>query len=360
MKRLPDRRQAVKSKVVSIVIGIFALLLVGGAGPTVSAAIGALAPAHNVQADLFRPGDVIFTAFDRVVTVNPSRNRTDFILTAIVIQTDAFPRALLGIDYDSASGDVYVVDSGGATADNFVFAGRVLRISDADGSASDVGVCADFTRPDSANCFEDAFDLAVMPDGRIAVTNPIRRDSDPANNNDGEVWIVDPLLGTRILLAKANLLWDPHGITVDPSGTIYVADTRSNGGAVISIDPNTGAQALVAMGGDLLFASPSGIDWDATTGTLVVAAQGSGVIRVDPALPDGSNQTLIAALRAPQIFPASVAVAPDGTIVNADFGAFRHNGGIFQINLAMPRPIPIFINLSRNEVCCVFNVDIVQ
>ena len=108
-----------------------------------------------------------------------------------------------------------------------------------------------------------------------------------------------------------------------PSGTILVADRSAAGGtgALIAVDPATGAQQLVSSGG--AFANPSGIAVEADGNIVVVDSDAfggtGGVIRVTPST--GAQATICAG--GLLVNPFAAAVEADGTIVIAGTNGTR-------------------------------------
>lgn len=171
---------------------------------------------------------------------------------------------------------------------------------------------------------------------------------------------VNPISGAQSILSQGGLFRDPWAIAIDKqTGYIYVADSGyDNGrpvneaGKIIRVDPNTGAQTLIAAGSPCtLFPAgvacvnttsagsylshPYGIaiDYTGVPGTLIVADMGSfngngAIIRIN-AVPNGT-QTLVSgpssAVPAPQVAqlsplgcPMGVAVEPNGNILATTF-----------------------------------------
>ena len=127
--------------------------------------------------------------------------------------------------------------------------------------------------------------VAQLSPGELVVTDAL----------GARVLTVDPDTGAQTLIASGGSLVEPSSAVVDPeTGLVYVADREAGTlGAVIAIDPASydggspaANQTVVATGGEL--EDPSGILWEAT-GQLLVADAGSagGVIRV--AIADGTQ-----------------------------------------------------------------------
>jgi DNA-binding beta-propeller fold protein YncE len=212
----------------------------------------------------------------------------------------------------AAPGDPYVV----YTANSFASGAVVLRADPVSGSLVEVS-----RNGPQGTLFERPYDLAVEADGSLVVA-----DLGQPNEKDGAVIRVDPLTGAQSLVSSGGEFFDPAGIAVGRDGQLWVVDNRApdDDGAVIRVDPRSGAQTLVAEGGRLDL--PFGIAVERDGGLLVSnrvspavrvpsACQGVGrVVRVDPVdgeqrlVSDGGSFAL----------PLGLALAPDGTAVVAN------------------------------------------
>src|SRR5439155_17815446 len=75
---------------------------------------------------------------------------------------------------------------------------------------------------------------------------------------EGAVIRVDPITGARTIVSSGSLLVDPEGIAIDAAGHLLVSDpNNTDPGRIILIDAVTGAQSLVSGGGSLV--NPIGI-----------------------------------------------------------------------------------------------------
>jgi hypothetical protein len=141
---------------------------------------------------------------------------------------------------------------------------------------------------------------AAVDPGDILVTGRAT-----GNGINGAVIEVDPATGAQTVISdnaiSSTALFDtPRGIVVDDAGNILVADAETgagNTGAVISVDPTTGEQTLLSdntinTGADL-FEEPEDVALEAD-GSILVADNATGtadrVIRVNPAT---GQQTLV-------------------------------------------------------------------
>jgi sugar lactone lactonase YvrE len=93
---------------------------------------------------------------------------------------------------------------------------------------------------------------------------------------------ISPDTGMQTLLSANGLLSQPRGLALEADGSLVVA----NLGLVVRVDAESGAQSLVASGGNL--AALGGIDVDDCTGDLFTAEQGitgatPALVRIHPA-----------------------------------------------------------------------------
>jgi sugar lactone lactonase YvrE len=237
--------------------------------------------------------------------------------------------------------DPYVV----YTANRFVDGAVVLRSDPATGSTLEIS-----RNGAQGNLFQQPYDLAVEADGSLLVA-----DLGQSNQKDGAVIRVDPVSGRQTLVSGGgvggDLFFDPSGIAVGPGGTIYVLDTLfgSSSGAVIRVNPVTGAQQLVSSNFNPLglFDYPFGIAV-APNGKIAVVNRtlagilpincllGTGaVFEVDPAT---GVQSLISAGDRLK-YPLGVASDTDGSLVVANEcqgadGLVRVPRGAPQVDLA--------------------------
>jgi sugar lactone lactonase YvrE len=97
----------------------------------------------------------------------------------------------------------------------------------------------------------------VAPDGTIFAAN-ISHALPAPGEEQGQILRIDPATGQQTVLYTSNTnpneVFNPLGITLDPSGNVLVADIQSPtssfiDGAVFRFDPVTGARTLVYAGG---------------------------------------------------------------------------------------------------------------
>jgi sugar lactone lactonase YvrE len=126
------------------------------------------------------------------------------------------------------------------------------------------------------NHFVHPYDLAIERDGSLIVADMgqfAREDPTP----DGAIVRVDPRSGAQSVVSKGGALVDPAGVAVAPDGTLYVVENVGAAGdpAVIRIDPVSGAQTVVTQGGELC--NPFGIALE-PSGEVVVVDYGTLVL----------------------------------------------------------------------------------
>ena len=127
----------------------------------------------------------------------------------------------------------------------------------------------------------------VLPAGG----HPVRVDLGPVDDYntvyDGRVISIDPASGAQTLVASGGLLLNPRSIAVGPSGNLYVLNqlgpTMSGLDQLVTINPGSGVQTLLVSN----FVDPSTpheIQTDGL-GRLLISASGGpvgGIFEVDP------------------------------------------------------------------------------
>jgi len=139
--------------------------------------------------------------------------------------------------------------------------------------------------------FQRPYDLAVEAGGGLVVA-----DMGTPDQKDGAVIRVDPVTGRQSLVSGRGVggdnFYDPSGVAIGPGGVLYVLDTLAgtNSGAVIRVDPNTGAQQVIASNITLvdLFDLPFGIAVDSDGSIVVVNRALGGALPIDCLIPTGS------------------------------------------------------------------------
>ena len=192
----------------------------------------------------------------------------------------------------------------------------------------------------SANLFVDPVGVAVAPSGALMVADS------GAGGGTGAVIEVDAATGQQSLLSSnavspLDLLADPFGIAVERSGTVLVADPQSPApvsgteGAIVAVDPLTGAQRLVTNNDNSqadLFADPRGIAIE-TPGTLLTAntsadPAATGIVLVSRF----SGQQYGLATDASFSSPTGITMDLDGKALVADAEAFGGGGGLIRVD----------------------------
>jgi Ca2+-binding RTX toxin-like protein len=271
------------------------------AGIVALAVVLALVPAGGAGAAVnLSPGDILVSDFgaEAVFGVDPSSGAQSTVPSAGSFKAPTS----VAIEAD---GDILVAENHNFDVGLGVQYSRVTRVDPTTGAQSTV----------SADGFlNDVRDIAVEADGDILVVEPVAHVTDPDPfYNRGAVIRVDPTTGAQSIVAKGDHFANPVGIAVEADGDILVTDSSASAfkGAVIRVDPTTGAQSTVSSGG--LLAVPSSIAIEADGDILVTVFPdqfGNGdqpaVIRVDPS----SGAQSIVSSGGSFKFPVGIAVWP--------------------------------------------------
>lgn len=152
--------------------------------------------------------------------------------------------------------------------------------------------------------------------GRILVT-AAASSSGPNQGKPQAIIAIDPTTGDKGLVAMGGNITDAHDLLIEPTGAIIVVENGGTG-KLLRIDPATGAQTVLATGlsPNPGFQFSNGVARE-SSGTLLVAAAGSGVRRIDPVTGASLNTFSGGSL----LLPLSVAVGPSGDIFVGDAGA---------------------------------------
>ena len=144
----------------------------------------------------------------------------------------------------------------------------ILRANPATGALTEVS-----RNGAQGDLFRHPYDIAVARDGSLLVADMGAYATATDRTADGRIIRVDPVTGQQSLVSSGNLLVDPAGLVVAPSGAIYVLENVGTNGqpAVVSVDPASGAQSLVTRGDDLCY--PFGIALE-PSGSLLVTNYG--------------------------------------------------------------------------------------
>ena len=233
----------------------------------------------------------------------------------------------VGFPIDAAvgpDGDVYVVTAhrvrriDSATGTVTTFAGTGV-----DGHTGDGG-------PASAAQLDAPVAVTVARNGDVFIVEAVGR----VRRVDGATGVITTYAGVGRQAssgdggpATAAEIDRPHGLTVAPDGTVYVADTY--GGRIRRIDPSTRTISSVASG---LTTLPVHVAVAPDGSLLVAEAQGAVISRIAP---DGSRSRVFgtgvrgstgdgqSATRARLEEPSGVAVSTDGVLYVSDLDGRR-------------------------------------
>ena len=129
---------------------------------------------------------------------------------------------------------------------------------------------------------------------------------------------VDPMTGEKTLISSGGSFVSPQGITITPSGVIYVSDLDAFGGAIFRVDPSTGGQTVVSAGGNLSNPLEMAVDSDGFILVANLVDDGAGrVLQIDPIT--GAQVTISSGGDLDS--PTGIALDSTGDIFVADPGA---------------------------------------
>jgi Ca2+-binding RTX toxin-like protein len=231
------------------------------------------------------------------------------------------------------------LDPGGtivvADPDAFGGSGGLIRVDPDTGQQSPLSSNAS----SGLKLFADPVNVVVAPSGRLLVADSA------AFGGSGAVIGVDPNSGAQSLVSNnasspTPLFSSPFGIALERNGTILIADPATpapvsgTSGAIIAVDPTTGVQKLITSNDTSqspLFGDPLGIAIE-TPGTLLVANSSpdpslAGVILVSRF----SGQQYGLATDATFVAPTGLVVDLDGKALVADSAAFGGDGGVIRV-----------------------------
>lgn len=158
----------------------------------------------------------------------------------------------------------------------------------------------------------EPYGIAVEKAGTILVANAVN------------LTRVNPADGSQSIVSSNGYFSAPLGVAVDRKGRIYVAD--SGAGAVIRVNPKTGAQTLICSG----LVNPCGIAIDAQ-GNLLVTEMGAQ--RVSRVFLKGKNKGLATVSEGGDfVTPVGIAVGAGGELFVSDPNALNLDGGVFQMD----------------------------
>ncbi len=179
--------------------------------------------------------------------------------------------------------------------------------------------------------FASPSDVVVDAKGDLIVTDP------NAFDGAGALFRVDPVTGAQTIIASGGNFVYPAGVAIDSNGNLIVIDKEAfdGSGGVIRVNPMTGQQTPVSSGG--FFVTPTGIAI-APNGDIMVTDGGAfhgtgGLIRIDPSTGTQSEFSSGGDFR----FPVDIAIGSDGEIFVLDRTAFYNTstgqgGAVFRID----------------------------
>ena len=209
-------------------------------------------------------------------------------------------------------GTIYVADDG------------LIAVIRVDPTIPDDGLGTNQTVVSSGGIFRSPSEIAIDANGDIVLAD---RD---ALGGPGAIIQVDPVSGAQTIVSSGGDFHNPFGIAIASNGDIFVADASAyvdSKGGVIRVDPVTGDQSTVSSGG--FFELPNNIAIDANSDLLVVDQFAfnfqDAIFRIDPTIPDdglGGNQSVVST---GGIFSgiSGLALEPNGDIVVADASVDR-------------------------------------
>jgi sugar lactone lactonase YvrE len=240
-----------------------------------------------------------------------------------------------------ATGEIFVSDATAFGNNN----GGVLSVDPATGAKSTLTANGN---PPGAPVLETPSSMAFEADGDIVLADAweVIAPTFPG------VVRVDPDTGDRTLVSSNSSpvggpdFVTPHGIAVEASGAIVVADPGAfpqwNGG-IIRVDPVTGVRTTLSRNGAPTGGAPFENPWDlvvAPNGDIYVVdlhgppGAGGDVTKVDPVT---GARTVISRNNSPAggpsfAWPWGIALEADGDILISDFQAFGGTGGIIRVD----------------------------
>ena len=153
-----------------------------------------------------------------------------------------------------------------------------------------------------------------------------------AAGGGGALILLDPQTGAQTVISSGGSFVEPYWVALATNGDLYISDVAAAGGngGIYRIDAATGVQTAVSTGGS--FVDPSGIAFD-SNGDLLVADQsafglGGGIIRVN--VITGTQTTVSSG--GYFVNPHGILVGSNGDIYVADYSAFGGNGGVIRVN----------------------------
>lgn len=299
-----------------------------------AALLAVLAFGPAVASAQLEEGNIIVAdpnAFDGdggLIAVNPNSGLQSALSNNAISGQDLFrdPTAV-ALDPD---GTLVVADPNA-----FGGSGGLIRVDPDNGQQTPLSTNATST----LGLFSDPVGVAVAPSGLLLVADS------SGSAGSGAVIAVDSNTGQQTLvsdnlLSPTDLFANPFGIAIERSGTILIADPATpapvsgTNGAIVAVDPVSGAQQLVTSNDSSLsdfFGDPRGVAIE-TPGTLLVANSSAdpaanGVILVNRS----SGQQYALATDAIFALPMGITMDLDGRALVADAAAFGGGGGVIRV-----------------------------
>lgn len=249
--------------------GVCAAILAGGAGAASAATLN--------SGDLVVSDAGTSAATSLITRVEPATGTRSTITGAGVGSGASFDTALRTII--SATGTIYYLESVDPT--NLQ---KLVALDPATGARTVIGGSA-FTAVTSI-AWDPSTAKIIVSDAGTAPSNSSIIRVDPANG--ARVTITGNGAGSGASFDTAQF------IACSAAGTIYYFESAdaTNLRRLVSVDPATGARTLI---GGAAFTAVTGLVWDSSTSTIIVADAGtapvnSAIIRVNPA--DGARTTI--------------------------------------------------------------------
>jgi Ca2+-binding RTX toxin-like protein len=298
-----------------------------------AALLAALVLASHAAAAQLSAGDIVvadpnaFGGNGGLIAVNPDTGSQTAVSNDSISSQGLF-RDPTGVAFDPRSGSLIVADS---TA--FGGTGGLIRVDPSTGQQTALSSNA----ISSQGFFADPTGVAIAPSGMLLVADA------GALGGGGAIIAVDPGTGAQSVvsdnaIAPTPAFVNPTGIAVESGGSILVADpdtpASSGKGAIIAVDPATGQKRLITNNDSSqskTFSDPRGVTVE-TPGTLLVANTSSdpntdGVILVNRS----SGQQYPLSIEGLFVSPTGIAMDLDGRAVVADQDAFGGGGGVIRV-----------------------------
>jgi Ca2+-binding RTX toxin-like protein len=297
--------------------------------------LAALALAPSAAGAQLGAGDIVvadpnaFGGDGGLIDVNPDTGGQTVVSNDAISSQSLF-RDPTGVVFDPRTGTLVVADPNA-----FGGSGGLVRVDPASGQQTPLSSNA----ISAHGFFADPTGVATAPSGALLV-------ADAGALGGGAVIAVDPGSGAQSLVSDNAIsptppFVNPTGITVESGGTILVADpdTPAPGsagkGAIIGVDPSSGQKRLITSNDSSqtkTFSDPSGVTVQ-TPGTLLVANTSSdpgsdGVILVNRS----SGQQYPLSVDGPFVAPTGIAMDLDGRALVADRDAFGGGGGVIRVD----------------------------